>query len=341
MASESLLQLAGKPLATLRRELAAEVVELTTLLSAGEYGEDAHRDGQRLALMADSVILTGQDTHVDAAERLAMHIAATDFAEGIPQGGYLGIGVQGILFLAGGLAVQSQCTGSGESLHWQRAREFALRSLALADRPDYIGTRQRGNPTTDGARCLGDWAQILTVCTCLLRQRDDRQLKIAAARAVAAIINCHYHPDIGLLLELTSREFYPFADDRATYVHSGAALAGLVGLLVEAQRGSEEKLLKLSGRYLRQHLEAAWDPVDGGLRDEYKRGRWSAAKSAEVQALALQALSVLLACECGGWQVEWFNRVYMHRVYCERSESLGRLHAALGCAANLAAMEGI
>ena len=81
MASESLLQLAGKPLATLRRELAAEVVELTTLLSAGEYGEDAHRDGQRLALMADSVILTGQDTHVDAAERLAMHIAATSTRE--------------------------------------------------------------------------------------------------------------------------------------------------------------------------------------------------------------------------------------------------------------------
>ena len=81
--------------------------------------------------------------------------------------------------------------------------------------------------------------------------------------------------------------------------------------------------------------------MDGGLRDEYKRGRWSAAKSAEVQALALQALSVLLAYECDGWQVEWFNRVYMHRVYCERSESLGRLHAELGCAVNLAAMEAI
>ena len=51
-----------------------------------------------------------------------------------------------------------------------------------------------------GARCLDDWAQVLSVCTRLLHDHADRELQIAAARAVAAILNYHYHPDLGGLL---------------------------------------------------------------------------------------------------------------------------------------------
>ena len=116
-----------------------------------------------------------------------------------------------------------------------------------------------------------------------------------AARAVAAMLNYHYQPDLGLMVELTSRDFFLYDDERASYVHGKGALAALGGLMAEAERGKEDKLITLAGRYLRQHLETAWDPVDGGLRDEYFDGTWAVVKSVEVQGEALVALAALVA----------------------------------------------
>ena len=187
----------------------------------------------------------------------------------------------------------------------------------------------------DVARCLGDWAQILAVSCRLLRARDDRELKIAAARAVAAVLNYHYQPDLGLLLELTNGDFFLFDDDRASYVHGGAALSALSALITEAGQCREEKLMLLAGRYLRQHLEAAWDVEQGGLRDEYNAGAWGAEKSAEGQGEALVALAALIACRSEDWAVAWFERVYAYWLQCGPGESLVRLRHLSCCAASL------
>ena len=176
------------------------------------------------------------------------------------------------------------------------------------------------------------------MCIHLLRQRADREVQIAAARAVAAMLNYHYQPDLGLMVELTSRDFFLYDDERASYVHGKGALAALGGLMAEAERGKEEKLITLVGRYLRQHLETAWDPVDGGLRDEFVDGTWAVVKSVEVQGEALVALAALVACRGGDWEMEWFGRVYEYWLKCERSVSPVGLCQTVDCVVWLAGL---
>ncbi|HIG52729.1 MAG TPA: hypothetical protein EYQ18_01845 [Candidatus Handelsmanbacteria bacterium] len=303
-----------------------------------DKGGDVRRDGQLLAALAGWSPLRGPNPQAVVLEQLAEQSVAVSLPNGNEQSEYFGVGIGGILYLAAGLA---SFAGQGENrrgVYWQRARELVLYSLDRSDKSGYIGQTQRGITTTDGARCLGDWAQILSVCIHLLRQRADREVHIAAARAVAAMLNYHYQPDLGLMVELTSREFFLYDDERASYVHGRGALAALGGLMAEAERGKEEKLITLVGRYLRQHLEVAWDPVDGGLRDEYVDGTWAAGKSAEVQGEALVALAVLVSCRGGDWEMEWFGRVYEYWLKCERLESPLGLCQTVDCVVWLAGL---
>ena len=120
---------------------------------------------------------------------------AEQVAEDSRSGECDGAAVCDSLALAEGLAVYG---------YWERARTLVLQSLARCDAADYVGESM-----PRGTRCLNDWAQVLSVCTRLLYTRADRELQIAAARAVAAILNYHYHPDSGLLLFAVRRDFLP------------------------------------------------------------------------------------------------------------------------------------
>ena len=149
--------------------------------------------------------------------------------------------VRGSLALAEGLAACG---------YWERARMLVLQSLARCDAADYIGESPEGQPMPKGARCLDDWAQVLSVCTRLLHVRADRELQIAAARAVAAILNYHYHPDLGGVLFAVRGDFFHFDEYWGTCVYSEAALAALTAMLDEAGRRGETHLSALAGRYL-------------------------------------------------------------------------------------------
>ena len=338
VACGSVVALAGKPLFTLYQELAAEVDGLVGRLLKEDKEGDVRRDGQLLAALASWNPLRGQYPKAVVLEQLAERSVAVSLPDGNEQGEYFGVGIGGMLYLAGGLASFAGQGGNRGAVYWQRARELVLYSLDLSDKSGYIGQTQRGIATTDGARCLGDWAQILSVCIHLLRQRADREVQIAAARAVAAMLNYHYQPDLGLMVELTRRDFFLYDDERASYVHGKGALAALGGLMAEAERGKEEKLITLVGRYLRQHLETAWDPVDGGLRDEFVDGTWAVVKSVEVQGEALVGLAALVACRGGDWEMEWFGRVYEYWLTCERSVSPMGLCQTVDCVAWLAGL---
>ena len=157
---------------------------------------------------------------------------------------------------------------------------------------------------------------MLSACTRLLHDRADRELQIAAARAVAAILNYHYHPDLGGLLFAVRGDFFRFDEYWGTCVYSEAALAALTAMLDEAGRRGETQFSDLAGRYLRQHVEAAWDPTEGGIRREYSLGVWSAEKPGAVQAAAVGALATLHRYQGGYWEAEWLDRVRDYRRKC-------------------------
>lgn len=276
-------------------EVAAKSVEVLLRLElsrklAGGPGASALRDGQLLWSLAH---LQDQPRYRMLAEQVA---AGRERSEGD------GAGVCGSLALAEGLAACG---------YWERARTLVLQSLARCDAADYVG-----EATPKGARCLGDWAQVLSACTRLLHTRADRALQIAAARAVAAILNYHYHPDLGLLLFAVRRDFFRFADRWGTCVYSEAALAALTGLLDEAARRGETRLIALAGRYLRQHVEAAWDPAMGGIRSGCIAGVWSAEKPGAIQAAAVGALATLHRYQGGDWEARWLDRVRAYQRNC-------------------------
>ena len=279
-------------------EVAAKSVE--ALLADGA-GVSALQDGQLLWSLA----------HLWDRPRYRM--LAEQVAEGSGGGE---AAVCGSLALAEGLAACG---------YWTRARMLVLQSLARCDAADYVG-----ESTPKGARCLGDWAQVLSACTRLLHARADRELQIAAARAVAAILNYHYHPDLGLLLFAVRRDFFRFDDHWGTCVHSEAALAALTALLDEAVRRGEAHLSALAGRYLRQHVEAAWDPLAGGIRSACSAGVWSAEKPGAIQAAAVGALATLHRCQGGDWEVEWLDRVRAYQRNCA-TDPLAELRCLVRC----------
>ena len=181
-----------------------------------------------------------------------------------------------------------------------------------------------------GARCLDDWAQVLGVCTRLLYDRADRELQIAAARAVAAILNYHYHPDLGGLLFAVRGDFFRFDEYWGTCVYSEAALAALTAMLDEAGRRGETHLRALAGCYLRQHVEAAWNPATGGIRREYSLDIWSDERPGAVQAAAVGALATLHRYQGGDWEVTWLERVRDYRRNC-LADPLAELRCLVRC----------
>lgn len=284
-------------------EAAAKSVEV---LLADDAGTSALRDGQLLWSLSH---LWDQPRYRRLAEQVAEGCEYDETA------------VRGSLALAEGLAACG---------YWERARTLVLQSLARCDAADYVGESPEGQPMPKGARCLDDWAQVLGVCTRLLHDRADRELEIAAARAVAAILNYHYHPDLGGVLFAVRGDFFHFDEYWGTCVYSEAALAALTAMLDEAGRRGETHLCALAGRYLRQHVEAAWDPIEGGIRREYSVGVWSAEKPGAVQAAAVGALATLHRCQGGDWEAEWLDRVRDYRRNCP-ADPLTELRCLVRC----------
>lgn len=284
-------------------EVAAKSVEA---LLAGGTGVSAVRDGQLLWSLSH---LWDQPRYRRLAEQVAEGCERDEAA------------VRGSLALAEGLAACG---------YWERARTLVLQSLARCDAADYVGESPEGQPMPKGARCLDDWAQVLSVCTRLLHVRADRELQIAAARAVAAILNYHYHPDLGGLLFAVRGDFFRFDEYWGSCVYSEASLAALTALLDEAGRRGETHLCALAGRYLRQHVEAAWDPTEGGIRREYSGDVWSAEKPGNVQAAAVGALAMLYRYQGGDWEAEWLERVRDYQRNCP-TDPLTELRCLVRC----------
>ena len=285
--------------------IAEAAVKAVEALLAGGTGASALRDGQLLWSLAH---LWDQPRYRMLAEQVAEGSERTE-EDGAA------------LALAEGLAACG---------YWERARTLVLQNLARCDAADCVGDSPGGQPMPKGARCLDDWAQVLSVCTRLLHTRADHELQIAAARAVAAILNYHYHPDLGLLLFVVRHDFFRFDDHWGICVHSEAALAALTAVLDEAGRRGETHLIALAGRYLRQHVEAAWDPGEGGVRSMCSAGVWSVEKLGAIQTAAIGALATLHRYQSGDWEAAWLDRVRAYQRNCP-TDPLTALRCLVRC----------
>ena len=84
------------------------------------------------------------------------------------------------------------------------------------------------------------------------------------------------------------------------------------------------------GRYLRQHVEAAWNPATGGIRREYSMDVWSDERPGAVQAAAVGALATLYRYQGGDWEAEWLERVRDYQRNCP-TDPLAELRCLVRC----------
>ena len=314
------MDLAGRPLRVLCEEVGVMADALLHRLLADGAGRSARVDG----VLLWACRLRGERFDGPAAE-LATQALARRCEDGTWPRQYVGEGISGALALARGLGFE----------HWAPAREIVLRCLTTCVRPEYVGVAESGQPVEAGTRCLGEWGQLLGACVPLLEADPERELRIAAARAVASILNCHYLPGVGLLMEVVDRNGFPFDDHRGSFAHSGAALGAIRTVIEEAGRGSEGKLLHLAAEYLRHHIEAAWGE---GIAEACVNGEWSEERLPHTQLAALSALAVLVGYRAGAWEIEWFGRVYACLAVAGEAEPVARLGGLAASAASLAGL---
>lgn len=172
---------------------------------------------------------------------------------------------EGMYHLAEGL--QEYATASGDDQARETAREILIRLFKDFDSPSF---RYRGADfqylwgSKLAIRPQGLWFLILRICTQMLAHQQEPQVAAIADRAVDAIMNRHYNPDLGLNTEML---FYDFTrpKEEAQKVRFGHSVEALWMVMDEANRRRDTELWKTCAERIRHHLNVGWDYVYGGL----------------------------------------------------------------------------
>lgn len=166
--------------------------------------------------------------------------------------------IYGMYFVAEGLQEYAWATKDDE------ARETAFTLLKklfrYMDRPDFrfMGT---GEP---GVRAQGLWMVNLHLATQILRRWKDAEIAAIADRAIEAVINRHYNPEIGLNNEMLNFDFSrPKGEENKSLL--GHSIETLWMTMDEADRRNDRKLWETCVERIHRHIEVGWDHVFGGL----------------------------------------------------------------------------
>ena len=172
---------------------------------------------------------------------------------------------EGMYHLADGL--QEYAAASGDSECHEAAIAILTKLFRDFDSPAF---RYRGADFPylwDSKRAIrpqGLWFLILTNATQFLSRGNEPQIARMADRAVDAIINRHYNPEIGLNTEML---YYDFTrpKEEAHKSRFGHAVEALWIVMDEANRRHDETLWKTCAERVHHHLDVGWDYVYGGL----------------------------------------------------------------------------
>jgi mannose/cellobiose epimerase-like protein (N-acyl-D-glucosamine 2-epimerase family) len=110
------------------------------------------------------------------------------------------------LFMAEGL--QEYAAARGEEKYFALAREIVFKMMDIYDhRPGYGAQPQReGADAIPGARIFGHWMLVMRLTTLMLAKHPDPELEAVAERCIDMMMNRHYLPECGLIVEYLNHD---------------------------------------------------------------------------------------------------------------------------------------
>jgi N-acylglucosamine 2-epimerase len=172
---------------------------------------------------------------------------------------------EGMYFIVEGLQEYAAASGDGH------CREVALalfkKLFRSFDSPNF---RYRGADfkylwnSKVAVRPQGLWFLNLNIATHLLERENDPEVADIAERAVDAIMNRHFNPEIGLNTEMLYFDFTR-PKEEAQKSRLGHGIEALWMVMDEADRRLDQALWTTCAERIRRHLDVGWDYVYGGL----------------------------------------------------------------------------
>ena len=158
--------------------------------------------------------------------------------------------VYAMYFAAEGLQEYAFAAGDDQAL--ATALGLVRKLFAHIDRPAY------------GPRPQGLWMVNLRIATQMLRRWNEPDVAAIADRALEAIIDKHYNPEVGLNTELLNFDFTrPAGEENKCQL--GHSVETLWMAMDEADRRADPALWRTCAQRIRHHLDVGWDHVYGGL----------------------------------------------------------------------------
>ena len=228
--------------------------------------------------------------------------------EGQPIGNAEG-DIYGNLFVAEGLAEYSKA--SGERKYFDQAKDIMLKAVQRYDRPEFTYA-YKADKREPGPRILGHWMILLSLCTQMLRQRSDKEVRALADRCVDAIMNHHMNKDFRLLNEALSHDLSPLTDPVASqYADIGHGCETLAFVMNYAVLIKDKALFNKATAEFKRHVEVAWDDVYGGhfhALDNVATNTWQLNKLRWLQEEILIGAMILIEHSGDEWAIDRYAK---------------------------------
>lgn len=203
--------------------------------------------------------------------------------------------IYGNLFVAEGLAEYSKA--SGEKQYFTQAKNIILKAVERYDRPDFTYGYKAENRVA-GPRILGHWMILLSLCTQMLRQQNDPEIKALADRSVDAIMKHHMNPESRLLNEALAHDFSRLSDPVASQMGDvGHGCETLAFVMNYAVLQKDAELFRLSSEAFKRHVTVTKDNVYGGhfhMLDNIDANVWTLTKVRWLQEEILIGAMILI-----------------------------------------------
>jgi N-acylglucosamine 2-epimerase len=235
--------------------------------------------------------------------------------------------IYGDMFVAEGLVEFSRA--SGDTRHWDRAREIVLKCVHNYDQPNYnpeIGRTYLGPSARlfPGARVQGHWLVLIRVTTQMLEIRGDDQLEAISNQAIDAVLNHHYNPRYQLISELLNHDLSRPANEYEQFVYAAHAIEITWMILYEARRRGDRPLFDKAANLFKRHCEVSRDRVYGGLLrslNNVDQNTWSLDKTLFPHQEAIIGAMCLIEESGDPWAIDFFLELnqYMHEKFPMKS----------------------
>ncbi len=173
--------------------------------------------------------------------------------------------MEGMYFVVEGL--QEYAVASGDSHSRELAVDLFKKLFRQFNSPNfrYLGADFPYLWNSERAvRPQGLWFLNLNIATHLLEREYDPEIAAIADRALDAIMNRHYNPEIGLNTEVLYFDFSR-PEEEAKKSRFGHCVEALWMAMEEADRRGDKALWKTCAERIHYHLNAGWDYIYGGL----------------------------------------------------------------------------